>query len=719
MTLGEYCEYIGNPLSAVRMRVLIVPPGESWTALRQFYRKRGAVELPLSDLVKESAWLPMPEEVFERIRDAMSARVANGMTVVLLGMPGYLALLTDENKRAALSALREWVDGAAGLDSVCLLRGDDGTKTMLKDVFANPRYRQGKQLIEIDPAPIAPQSASARSTRLADTSESLQGSAGRTEVMLVGADLAAYIPKACDTFQKYLLHTEEHPHDSSVRRIVVASEGRELPGLSAEVRQILSLRDFARVFYDVDDAGLSEDALRWLCGRGKESTEERLSESLRRRFFPEGGIAKRVLQVFDSCNGAEREAAFWLFKQVAFKGGYLKYVTEKKGVAVVTFRSAYVAGAADCLDDATAYAAERRDAIREANAIASGVDIKLFIERCIEQATLRVAPWMGCGTDAERAELLRRCATDGVVSNVVRDVYPEAAAYLSGDPVFDDETLEGYFKEYRDRKMEGRVTPEFCAKAAQAVLPPSVKRRDALVQQYASDNRCALLVVDAMGAEWLPMLVAMAKKQNLGMHSAVLGMANLPTTTRFNNINWPDVARRLPDIKRLDNIVHNGAETHEVRRAEENLAASLDVIGSYVLPRVAEGLARFDRVLVTADHGSSRLAALAWQSGPRLARTLVCEEAAEIADWRYRERAAHTACPPGMEEPLDGKHWVVRGYDRLPKKGGGQGFEMHGGATLEERLVPVVIFSHTGQFMPKAKPSSKRVQIVEKDDFDL
>jgi hypothetical protein len=68
---------------------------------------------------------------------------------------------------------------------------------------------------------------------------------------------------------------------------------------------------------------------------------------------------------------------------------------------------------------------------------------------------------------------------------------------------------------------------------------------------------------------------------------------------------------------------------------------------------------------------------------------------------------------------LDGRYWAVRGYDRLPKKGGGQSFELHGGATLEERLVPVVVFSKTGQFVPKVKTSNKRAQIIEKDDFDL
>lgn len=703
MTLIEYCEYIRNPLAEAKARVVTVPPGESWTTLRRFYQERGNVELRLSNLVKEGAWLPMPDEVFKRIRDVMKSQEVSGNAVVLLGVPGYLALLTDENKRAAIFALREWVDGAVGRETVCFLRSDDGTELILKEVFANPRYRQGKQLIQI----------------LTIDPEETEKSTGNTEVMLVGDDLAFFIPDACESFQKYLRYTEEHPNDSSFRRIVIASEGQELPGLSADVRQVVCMRDFACVFYGVEDAGLSEDALRWMCQRGKEGAGKPLSETLNSLFFPDGGVARRVLRVFDGRKGAEREALLWLIKQVASKGSYLECVAMQGDVLVDNFRSAYVSGAVEWLDESVVYASERRDAIQEAVVTISDASIQQFIALCLGESTSRVAPWLNCGTDAERAELLRRCAIDGIVSNAVKVVYPEAAMYLNAALVFGDAALEDYFKEYRELKMAARVTSKFYEKALLAVPPGSVRSRDAMVQRYASDNGCALLVVDAMGAEWLPMLVEMAKQRNVGLESIAVGEALLPTSTKFNNIHWPDVSRRLPDIKRFDNIAHNGAEAHEARRAEDNLAAALDVIGGQVLPRVAEGLARFERVLVTADHGSSRLAVLAWQAEPKLAQTLACEAGAEVDDWRYRKRAVQGGCPPELEETLDGKHWVVRGYNRLPKKGGGQSFEQHSGATLEERLVPVVIFSRSGQFVPKTKTGGKSVQLVEKEDFDL
>jgi len=719
MTADDYCEYIRNPLAEAKTRVLTIPPGESWTTLRRLYKERGGIELRLSELVEESAWLPMPDEVFERVRNAMTKPSMAGKPVVLLGLPGYLALLTDENKRAAVAALREWVDGRPGQDAACLLRSDDGTESILFDVLSNPRYRQGKQLIEIDAEPIVPGAESTPLARFTNASEEVEASAGRTEVTLVADDLASLIPEVCDTFQKYLQYTEDHPNDCSVRRIVVASEGRELAGLSAEVRQVVSLRDFALVFHEVSDPGLSEDALRWICERGKEDAGRPLSEALKALLFPEDGVAKRVLRVLDERQGAEREAVLWLVKQVAAAGSYLEYVAGQDGVAASNFRSAYVTAAAELLDSAPVYADERRDAIQEADVRMSDADIRQFITRCRCETTSRVAPWLNCETNAERAELLRRCAEDGVVSNAVKHVYPETAAYLNADPVFSDAALEGYFTEYRALKMAGRLTQDFLLKAARMSPPTSMQSRDTLLQRYASESGCALLVVDAMGAEWLPMLVALARERNIGVDSLAVGAAHLPTTTRFNSIHWPDTVRRLPDIKSLDNIAHYGAERHEARRAEENLAVALNVIGDEVLPRVAEGLTRFEQVLVTADHGSSRLAALAWQSEPKLAQTLACEEGAEIADWRYRKRAAKGVCPPDLEETLDGHHWVVRGYDRLPKKGGGHAFDLHGGATLEERLVPVVVFSRTGRFVPEAKTGGKRSQIVEKDDFDL
>ncbi len=702
MILNEYFKYIENPSKTAKARVLVLPRGNAWITLRRFCQECDNVELRLSDLITEKAWLPMPDEVFERVHDAMQTKEMSGKTVTLLGLSGYFALLTEENKRAAIVALRDWVDATSKRDAVCLLKGDECTKKILGDVFSNPRYRQGMQLIEITAKQSTPD----------------EEPEGHTEVMLVEEEFAPLISDVDVTLQEYFRYTEEHPNDSSTHRIMVASKGRELAGLNAEVRQIVCVRCFAREFCNVDDPELSEDSLWWMCEQGKEIPNKTLPEKLKMLFFKKGDVEKHVLRVFDTLKGVEREALLWLIKQIAPKGSYLDSIVGQKEVSVDNFHSAYITGAFNRLAKATQQANERRDAIRDAGEIMADADIRRFIALCENESTSLVAPWMNCGTAIEKAELLRRCSEDHIVSNAVKAVYPEITAYLNKTTVFGDITLEEYFGEYRELKMTGHVKPEFYSKSA-SMSPVGVQSRDAILQQHASDEGCALLVVDAMGAEWLPMLVALAQERKQNVESIAVGQSQLPTSTAFNKIHWTDEKRRLKDIKRFDNIAHNGVEAHETRSPEENLVAALSVIGETILPRVAAGLVDFERVLVTADHGSSRLAALAWCSEPRLTKTLPNEEGVSVADWRYRERSAHGECPSEMEETLDGRFWVVRGYDRLPKKGGGQGFELHGGATLEERLVPVVVFSRTGLFEPTVSTCDQRAQIVENDDFDL
>ncbi len=702
MTLNDYIEYIKNPhREELRARVVTIPAGESWTAFRLFYQKRGDIELRLSDFINEDGWLPMPSEIFGRLEDAIKKQDVSGSGIVLLGLSGYLALLTDDNKLSAIIALREWVDNISNREAICLLQSDNDVKGLLDNVFRNPRYRQSKQLIEI---------ASEHGISSFDVN--------RTTVTIIGVDLEPFIPESCDTFQKYLRYTEEQPDDTLARRIVVTSKGKLLSGLSADVQQVMSLRDLARVFYEIDDSGISDNLLRWLCEQGRESNDESLLETLKMRFFPEGRIEKNILKVFDKQKDTKCEAILWLAKKIGSKGSYLESVVKQDGVCVDNFRSAYITAAAQWLDQSDRYANERREAILEANVRMSEPDIRQFIAKCVDESTNRVSPFLNCGTDIERAELLRRCKIDGIVSRVITEVYPATAMYLKPDSVSRDEIIKEYFKQYRELKIRNHVTSDFYEKAKHTTIPDSIQLRDTMVQQYAYNDQCALLVVDAMGAEWLPMLLEEAQQRNLNVESAAIGKANLPTSTRFNDIHWPTESRRLPDIKRFDNIVHNGVEAHERHPVEEHLAAALSVIGDTVLPRVADGLTQFEKVLVTADHGSSRLAVLAWQTEPKLAQTLPCEDDAEIMDWRYRKRGTEGAFPSEMEETLDGKYWVVRGYDRLPKRGG-RYFELHGGATLEEQLVPVVVFSKSGQFKPMAKTAAKPAQIIENDDFDL
>ena len=676
MTFQEATSYLASHGAQAIARVIFVPP-QNWTEFRQYLNGTDCAEIRLSDLIAENAWLPSPEEVLGRVSESGS----------LLGLDGYLALLNEANRRIAMEAVKRLVDGEDGPGIAFLLKNSEENRALVASVFENPRYRERRQIIEICPRSDA---------TMAST---------HPEILLVGGEWKAFLPQQFETIQSFLRNAEERPDSTGESRIVVQSDGRRLAGVSADVRQVMNLRDIAHTFHGIDDAGLSDGALRWLLELAKANDGATLAESARRHYFPDGGLEKFILRVFADRMGPEREAVLWVARASAKAGSYLEGVLRLQGVTPETFSSAYIAaGAAGAAG--TAGADERRKAIRELGVERAEADIRLLIANQMAKETTLLAPWLNCGTKAERAELLRRCAADGIVSNAVRGVYSDVAAYLG------DKADDSYFGKYRELKLTNRVTQDFC-EIAKRPFAQQFSSRDSLLQKLASDESCALLVVDAMGAEWLPMLLNVARKLNLGVESAEIGEARLPTATCFNAVAWSKT-RRLPEVKRLDNIVHNGAETHESHSAEENLAEQLEVVGIDILPKVAEALTQYDRVVVTADHGSSRLATLAWEQ--KLARTLKAPDSAEILDWRYC-RKGRLACPPELEETLDGNYWVVRGYDRLPK-GGGTGFERHGGGAPEERLVPVVIFSRQHATVVN-KQADKPAEFTENDDFDL
>ena len=243
--------------------------------------------------------------------------------------------------------------------------------------------------------------------------------------------------------------------------------------------------------------------------------------------------------------------------------------------------------------------------------------------------------------------------------------------------------------------------------------------RDTVLESLRPQTDTALLVVDALGIEYLPVLTALAKRCGLHLESSRIASANIPTETKFNLIQW-SAQRTLAPVKGLDNIVHDGTEKHEAVSPESCFAATLQKIETDVLNRIVEGLSRFSRVVVTADHGSSRLSVIARREGK--GKDLPWKPGEEPLDWRYSTALEGVQRPEECESqyfPDSGRtYWVVRGYHRFPKRGGKK-YALHGGASLEERLVPVLVFTrniHAGTAVPKPPVEKHTAEL--KDEFE-
>lgn len=378
----------------------------------------------------------------------------------------------------------------------------------------------------------------------------------------------------------------------------------------------------------------------------------------------------------------------------------------------------YIVGSAlAVLSDRNAkkYAAERAEALK-----AMGADCESLIVEFIShtKGSDDALQFLNCDTNAERIEIVRRVSAEDLsygLSKEYGELFPALADYFSLAYDYGNAEINAYFREYRRHKVSCSITDNFVKHAYDFCIPKAYPLRDTVMAKLQEQSDTALLVIDAMGAEYMPLLIAMAKRRGMNIESQAVVTAKLPTETEFNRIEW-DEARRMPEIKSLDNIVHNGAAKHEVSSPERNFAETLRIFETEIMNRIADGLTRFARVVVTADHGASRLAVIAYNEGK--SETLPWE--GQPDDWRYSLAPAGVARPMELEQayfPETKKtYWIVRGYNRLPKKGG-KLYELHGGATLEEQLVPVVVFTRN-IVTEEPKSIGKKVAADVVDEFE-
>ena len=340
---------------------------------------------------------------------------------------------------------------------------------------------------------------------------------------------------------------------------------------------------------------------------------------------------------------------------------------------------------------------------------------------------ISVLKYLNSFTDWEYREILRRVfslSDPSVIPNVFLEFCPLLKDYLSGYD-YGSEKLNSYFREYRQLRATNRITPEFVRLAFEATVPDFVETCQYKLNSLKNQDDLGLLIIDGLGAEYMPFLIALARSETR-IESSCIVKAKLPTSTCFNPIeqNWSE-SRIVDKFQDLDNIAHQEAVKGNDCAPEENFLASLNAVRG-IINKVKDALERFSRVVVTADHGLSRLAVLAYENG--LVETLP----EEGDDWRY-VNPGNKEIPEGLENKFvtdydsqGRKYWIVRGYNRL-KKSGGKSNELHGGATLEEQLIPFIIFSKGSESVPSppyvAKPSSSSVQTsnaqIEEEDLGI
>lgn len=274
------------------------------------------------------------------------------------------------------------------------------------------------------------------------------------------------------------------------------------------------------------------------------------------------------------------------------------------------------------------------------------------------------------------------------VQALLTDVSPDLLAYLKKFR-FKEDIFTHYFEMYKYCKIANYISDEM----KEIVSEQAIKReynkylvpRASIVSKLSKEN-ALVYFTDAMGVEYLGYI--QEKLYELGLVGNIkYGLCNLPSITsknkefvgEFNLSNTP-----VRDIKAIDEIKHNGVMSYnyETEKLPIHLYSELSEIQT-LLKHVESDLlsGQYKRVYLISDHGASRLAVINEHENK----------------WEVSEKGKHSGrcCPKSdiSEKPEqateENDFWCLANYDRF-RGGRKANVEVHGGATLEEVIVPII-----------------------------
>ena len=260
-------------------------------------------------------------------------------------------------------------------------------------------------------------------------------------------------------------------------------------------------------------------------------------------------------------------------------------------------------------------------------------------------------------------------------------LYLKESSYLNGD-------LDDYIRAYKQFKVMDYYDMSISENALD-VDTFQYDTRSSLLNAIRCSKDAYYLWVDGMGVEWIDMLIekVVQRKEELKNPVVEIGMAVMPTTT-FANMKKADSETVSYKFDRFDSL------SHIKDKSDCNYFSIIDkqfeMIGS-----IADLIVQLSNdhpqklIVVTADHGMSRMAAKAFHEK----QGITPPKGAEI-----KNLGRYCILPHGVS-PYDFSHaykedncLAFRDHSHFVCSGYAPG-EIHGGASPEEWLVPVIVFT--------------------------
>ncbi|MDI9412815.1 MAG: BREX-4 system phosphatase PglZ [Bacillota bacterium] len=258
----------------------------------------------------------------------------------------------------------------------------------------------------------------------------------------------------------------------------------------------------------------------------------------------------------------------------------------------------------------------------------------------------------------------------------VESSFPALAWYLH-PTIIDDEFASKYFVLYNRCRLKDKTSEnlEQALKqwADKQLLWEYPTRSDLLAEHRKKGAK--IFWVDAMGVEWLGLLIHLLTNGGQVECTVRIARGNLPTTTEANK-EWEEGE----DVERgLDDIAHHYSYKHP-----QSFLKAIEVVQSIAYKALAL-LSKYSTVVITSDHGLSRFVVNSKE------KIELPEQAVADPHGRYAMLGQKNIdYENGNQWIMDDGNAILMTHSRF--KGGVSNIgEIHGGATPEEYLVPVIV----------------------------
>lgn len=314
-------------------------------------------------------------------------------------------------------------------------------------------------------------------------------------------------------------------------------------------------------------------------------------------------------------------------------------------------------------------------------------DISLFVsENAIEPSNgiCRLTD----NTTVEKQEIIKWVANNGVIPEL-EYIYPALFYYLK-DYSFEcganSSVFTEYFNEYKQQKVLNKLFDGFEAKAHKlSLLYAHLDTRENIISKIDDKDSCRLVWIDALGVEYLSLIQWLAREKGLSVTTHIV-RSDLPTITSINKGFYDSWSGDKEKISELDEIKHKekGGFDNNNCRLPIHLANELDVIQKAIRDIAAKLINhKYKKIIIASDHGASRLAVLSQHEEKYFTDT----------KGEHSGRCCKYFDDYDIDNSISENGYIVlTDYGRF-KGSRAANVEVHGGATLEETVVPLIEFT--------------------------